>query len=81
MKQQKKQSPYFAKFLESQQITNKTEVAGGGDPTAPLQDLVQTQKYPSDVEDLVSLKYPSDEDENNVTLKYPSDDDEGGVLL
>jgi Serine endopeptidase inhibitors len=63
MKQNKK-SPLFARFLEAQEISNKTEIAGGAGPTSVLKDRLTT------------LKYPSDNDEN-VTLKYPSDGDEG----
>jgi Serine endopeptidase inhibitors len=75
MKTKHKKSPFFSKFLESQQVTNKTEIAGGSGPTSILKDQAQTLKYPSDAEDVVTTKFPSDNDEA-ITLKYPSDGDD-----
>lgn len=46
--------PFFARFLEKQQLRNTT----GGGP-------VVTDKYPSDSDEDVTLKYPSDSDESN----------------
>lgn len=43
----KKQSPFFAKFLENQE---KSAVRGG-ETTKPTLDVMQTMKYPSDGDD------------------------------
>jgi len=55
MKKDKKK-PFFARYLETQQLE---EVTGGKPP-------FQTLKYPSDKEEggyEVTMKYPSDDDE------------------
>ncbi|MFL5350500.1 MAG: microviridin/marinostatin family tricyclic proteinase inhibitor [Hyalangium sp.] len=62
--QAKGKKPFFARFLEAQEL----EQASGG-------LSLQTKKYPSDSDVFVTLKYPSDGDEA-VTLKYPSDGDD-----
>lgn len=67
MKEKTKKKPFFARYLEAQELA---EVTGGGGPV--------TQKYPSDQEDAQTMKYPSDKEEYDQTMKYPSDDDEGG---
>ena len=56
MKKTAPKKPFFARFLESQELTR---VEGGG----PF----QTHKYPSDVDEDVTLKYPSDDDEGGPT--------------
>jgi len=56
MKKSAPKKPFFARFLESQELSR---VEGGG----PF----QTQKYPSDVDENVTLKYPSDDDEEGAT--------------
>jgi Serine endopeptidase inhibitors len=81
MKKNKKNIPFFAKFLENQQAASEQGKSVGG--TSVTEYEVVTLKYPSDWEDatkpvrddVVTLKFPSDDDEF-VTLKYPSDDDE-----
>ena len=58
-------TPFFARFLEDQELPKvKTNIKGGRPH--------HTLKYPSDRDEYVTLKYPSDDDEY-VTLKYPSD--------
>lgn len=57
MKKTAPKKPFFARFLESQELAR---VEGGGGP-------FQTQKYPSDVDENVTLKYPSDDDEGGAT--------------
>jgi hypothetical protein len=52
MKKNATRKPYFARFLEKQELT---EVQGGG--------IFMTLKYPSDGDEEVTLKYPSDDDE------------------
>ncbi len=71
-----KNLPFFARFLDEQEI----EQVGGA--------AAQTMKYPSDKDEgvvsAVTMKYPSDSDEGSVsavTMKYPSDSDEGGSSL
>lgn len=56
MKKNAPKKPYFARFLEHQELS---DVQGGG----PL----VTHKYPSDVDEDVTLKYPSDDDEEGAT--------------
>ena len=56
MKKTAPKKPYFARFLEHQELS---EVQGGW----PL----VTQKYPSDHDENVTLKYPSDDDEEGAT--------------
>lgn len=60
-KKNPKEEPFFAQFLEDQEVAKAQGGAGG---TSVLKDSPQT------------LKYPSDGDEPTITLKYPSDDDE-----
>ena len=57
-KQTPSNKPYFARFLENQELSR---VGGGGD--------VQTLKFPSDNDEgpVVTLKYPSDDDEGGAT--------------
>ena len=50
-----KNVPFFARFLEHQQMAEPSEIKGGKPP-------VQTLRYPSD-DDAFPLKYPSDDDE------------------
>lgn len=57
-KQSSNNQPYFARFLEPQELRR---VDGGGGP-------VQTLKYPSDSDEEVTLKYPSDDDEDGATI-------------
>ncbi len=71
-KEEKKQVPFFARYLESQELE---KVTGGkrGTTNKHKDDLVAvTLKYPSDSEDtggdLVTLKYPSDSDEDSTTI-------------
>jgi hypothetical protein len=54
MKKEATKKPFFARYLESQELD---EVAGGG---------AVTLKYPSDKDEFVTLKYPSDNDEEVV---------------
>lgn len=58
-KQNPSNRPYFARFLENQELAR---VGGGGGD-------VQTLKYPSDNDEgpVVTLKYPSDDDEGGST--------------
>ncbi len=65
--------PFFARFLESQELE---QVSGG---------LMHTMKFPSDGDEqnfppVHTMKYPSDSDESTGgpihTMKYPSDGDE-----
>ncbi|MBN4004732.1 microviridin/marinostatin family tricyclic proteinase inhibitor [Nostoc sp. LPT] len=79
--------PFFARFLEGQSIEDLSDEESkailGGCKNATNQnndEVVQTQKYPSDQEDgtTVTKKYPSDNDEYPVTQKYPSDGDDEG---
>lgn len=56
MKKTAPKKPYFARFLEHQELS---EVQGGWP--------VVTLKYPSDVDENVTLKYPSDDDEEGPT--------------
>lgn len=50
--QQQTRKPFFARFLEGQELE---AVSGGGRGV--------TLKYPSDGDEVVTLKYPSDGDE------------------
>jgi hypothetical protein len=52
--QQAGRKPFFARFLEAQEL----EQAAGG------RGVFQTLKYPSDRDEDVTLKYPSDRDED-----------------
>ena len=52
--QKKSKKPFFARFLESQELA---KVDGGA-----------TRKYPSDSDEHVTLKYPSDSDEDGSSL-------------
>ncbi|MBD1939416.1 microviridin/marinostatin family tricyclic proteinase inhibitor [Microcoleus sp. FACHB-68] len=87
--------PFFARFLESQNIEELSEedmeAAAGGKCRKKSKcnggGIAVTEKYPSDQEeggDVTTTKYPSDaEDEGEVmvTMKYPSDaEDSGGCL-
>ncbi|MEH2286383.1 microviridin/marinostatin family tricyclic proteinase inhibitor [Nostoc sp.] len=74
--------PFFARFLEGQSLEDlsdeesKAILGGCNHATNKKNDeVVQTEKYPSDQEDatIVTKKYPSDSDEGFVTQKYPSD--------
>lgn len=58
-KQNSSNKPYFARFLEDQELSR---VGGGGGG-------VQTQKFPSDNDEgpINTLKYPSDDDEGGAT--------------
>jgi hypothetical protein len=56
MNKKTQKKPFFARFLENQEL----EQATGGRP-------LQTQKYPSDNDEDVTLKYPSDNDEEGPT--------------
>jgi Serine endopeptidase inhibitors len=76
MKKNKKNAPFFAKFLEGQRINNPEEITGsGGTLKYPDKDELYTDKYPSDSDEFVTEKYPSDDDEY-VTHKYPSDNED-----
>jgi hypothetical protein len=84
MKNNNRQAPFFAAFLENQLEEQQAHRVQGGD-TDPLLDQAQTQKYPSDQEDNPQTKkYPSDYDEDTTkpladmaqTQKYPSDGDD-----
>ena len=58
-KQNSSNKPYFARFLENQELSR---VGGGGGG-------VQTQKFPSDNDEgPVTLKYPSDDDESGTSI-------------
>ncbi|HYP28506.1 MAG TPA: microviridin/marinostatin family tricyclic proteinase inhibitor [Blastocatellia bacterium] len=50
MKDTKKETPFFARFLEGQEFPQvKTNIKAGIDPTSKLRDQInETQKYPSD---------------------------------
>ncbi|MEX1366865.1 MAG: microviridin/marinostatin family tricyclic proteinase inhibitor [Nannocystaceae bacterium] len=51
MNTKSKKKPFFARYLETQELD---EVQGGGGPlstTKPLWDQAQTMKYPSDGDD------------------------------
>ena len=50
MQKPTRQKPYFARFLEKQDLVDVTAGA--------------TLKYPSDIDEDVTLKYPSDDDED-----------------
>jgi hypothetical protein len=56
--------PFFARFLEKQELEN----AAGAGP-------VTTDKFPSDSDEDHTLKFPSDDDEATTT-KFPSDGDD-----
>lgn len=57
-KKESSNKPYFARFLEDQELAR---VGGGGGD-------VHTLKYPSDNDEgPVTLKYPSDDDEGGAT--------------
>jgi len=59
-KQNSSKKPYFARFLEDQELA-RVDGGGRGD--------LQTLKYPSDDDEgpVVTLKYPSDDDEGGIT--------------
>jgi hypothetical protein len=57
-----KKLPFFARFLESQDLTTPN----GG--TNKHKDVIATQKYPSDSDEFVTLKYPSDSEETGTPL-------------
>jgi len=61
MKKQDRKSkkPFFARYLESQQLE---EVTGGKWPPP-----VVTLKYPSDDDEATTMKYPSDGDDDGPT--------------
>jgi len=54
MQKKPTKKPFFARFLESQELA---KVDGGA-----------TRKYPSDCDEDVTLKYPSDSDEDASSL-------------
>jgi hypothetical protein len=58
---QKNNKPFFARFLESQELA----AVNGGEAghTNKHKDVVYTEKYPSDDDEIVTLKYPSDSEE------------------
>jgi hypothetical protein len=53
-KKNPKEQPFFAQFLEDQDVA---EAQGGAGTTTT------TLKYPSDRDETVTMKYPSDDDE------------------
>jgi len=55
MKKKDRTQPYFARFLEQQELADVT--AG------------RTLKYPSDNDEVFTLKYPSDDDEDIVVVE------------
>lgn len=57
MKKSTPNKPFFARFLEKQELSR----ARGGRPP------FHTLKYPSDDDEDVTLKYPSDDDEEGET--------------
>jgi Serine endopeptidase inhibitors len=70
----KKNTPFFAKFLENQQPEPESEQTVGG---------IATLKFPSDGDEAVTLKAPSDSEDITklvfdvaTTQKYPSDGDD-----
>jgi len=66
----KKSTPFFARFLENQNLSQEAEsYIQGGRPSVTL-------KYPSDNEESVTTKWPSANDEATPD-KWPSDNDEG----
>jgi hypothetical protein len=71
-----KKEPFFARFLESQELE---DVSGGHRGCPPA----QTKKFPSDNEegvDAVTAKFPSDNEESiggPQTRKFPSDQEDG----
>jgi hypothetical protein len=76
----KTKTPFFARFLESQQLKEASGALTFYTLKYPSDsdEGGVTLKYPSDSETAVTLKFPSDSDEGGaVTLKYPSDSDEG----
>ncbi|MEH2214343.1 microviridin/marinostatin family tricyclic proteinase inhibitor [Nostoc sp.] len=75
--------PFFARFLEGQSLEDLSEeeskaIIGGCNNTInPNNDeIVQTQKYPSDQEDGTTVTQNPDNVEWAVTLKFPSDADD-----
>lgn len=56
MKKKDKKQPFFARYLESQQLE---EVTGGAKATL---------KYPSDKDEFQTMKYPSDDDEGGIDV-------------
>jgi hypothetical protein len=78
-KNETRQKPFFAAFLENQLKAQQSQHVQGGDGpvvTGALSDQAQTMKYPSDQEDnpgttnpdwdcVLTMKYPSDNDEDN----------------
>lgn len=64
-----KQQPFFARFLEAQDLTS----TAGGDPGNSHGKA--TNKNHSNDEISVTEKYPSDNDEYQ-TMKYPSDSED-----
>lgn len=59
-KDAKSKKPFFARYLESQQLE---QVTGGQDKWPP----VVTLKYPSDDDEETTMKYPSDGDDDGPT--------------
>ena len=87
--------PFFARFLESQNIEELSEedmeAAAGGKGRRRSKcnggGIGVTEKYPSDQEDggdVTTAKYPSDAEDGGdvmVTMKYPSDNEDSGGCL
>lgn len=71
-KQNEKAVPFFARFLEGQNVAEMSEeeseaIGGGMIDEDPNSEIVTTLKYPSDDEDGgigVTEKYPSDAEDN-----------------
>ena len=82
-KQDRKAVPFFARFLEGQNIAEmseeESEAIGGGHEGEDRE--IVTLKYPSDDEDggVMTEKFPSDQEDGGrpVTRKFPSDQEDG----
>lgn len=72
MKDNKMNSPFFARFLECSIDEEMSEIKGQKDVsigiTSVQNDNIATCKYPSDNDEDVTLKYPSDNDEDDVII-------------
>lgn len=55
MKKKVRNQPYFARFLEQQELAG---VAAG-----------QTLKFPSETDEVVTMKWPSDDDEDIIIVE------------
>jgi hypothetical protein len=64
MEKKTPQKPFFARFLESQELVRASGARHRPVHTTKHTDVVTTLKYPSDDDEYVTLKYPSDGDDD-----------------